>query len=373
MPDDMGEKTEDATPKKLSKARQEGKVSKSQDLTAAISLLLAVILMYLYMGPIFTEGVAHFTRVFGTFGEGIDESTNLAAGLVRLGTEAAKLIVPLLIIAVIVAYVAQFNQVGWLWTLKPIQPKISKLNPVAGAKKFLGVKNLVKTGMNSIKLAALLTGAAIAIAARLRTLSMLPQAEGHLAFVILARVAFEIALILAILLILIGLIDFVYQKWQHKKDLKMTKQEVKDERRQVEPDPEVRKQQFKMYQGLVMQQVASGTPAADVVVTNPTHFSVAIKYDSEKMRAPRVTAKGADYLAFRMREIARVNGVPIVERPPLARALYAGVEVGEEISAEHYEAVAELLAYVYGLDGEASRAARDAIGAGAGAREGAAA
>jgi len=164
-----------------------------------------------------------------------------------------------------------------------------------------------------------------------------------------------LALWLAVILLLIGIIDWLYQRWQHKEDLKMTKQQVKDERRSMEGDPQVKGRRLRMMRDILVQQIQANVPVADVVVTNPTHFAVALRYDTETMRAPRVVAKGGDYMAQRIRLVAASAGVPIIERPPLARGLYFGTEVGQEISPVYYEAVAEILAYVYRLDNEADR------------------
>jgi flagellar biosynthetic protein FlhB len=151
-------------------------------------------------------------------------------------------------------------------------------------------------------------------------------------------------------MLIIGVADYMYQRWQYTQDLKMTRHEVTDERKSMEGDPEIKARRFRMARQMALQRVNQAVPKADVIVTNPTHFSVALRYDAETMAAPRVVAKGVDFLAMRIRQIAMTHGVPIVERPPLARALYYGVEVGRDVPAEHYQAVAELLAYVYRLD-----------------------
>lgn len=215
-------------------------------------------------------------------------------------------------------------------------------------------KNLVKTVVNTGKL-VLVGGVAIVVTRRnLGRIVGLPQFEIADIVQIIARMALELAIWLVVILLVLGIIDWVYQRWQHKEDLKMTKQQVKDERRSMEGDPQVKSRRFRMMQDIILNQIQTAVPQADVVVTNPTHFSVAIRYDPEKMNAPKVTAKGADFLAFRIRHLAIASGVPIVERAPLARAIYSGIEVGQEISPEHYEAVAEVLAYVYRMESSAA-------------------
>jgi len=166
--------------------------------------------------------------------------------------------------------------------------------------------------------------------------------------------ALRVALWTLAVLLILGIIDWAYQKWQHNQDLKMTRHEVKDERRASEGDLETKARRLRFARSLMVQRLQHDVPKADVVVTNPTHFSVALKYESGEMSAPRVVAKGADEMAMRIRYIAKTHGVPIVERPPLARALFKDVPVGKEIPAHHYQAVAEVLSYVYRLEGKAA-------------------
>jgi flagellar biosynthetic protein FlhB len=251
---------------------------------------------------------------------------------------------------VLIAIAAQALQVGWLFTLYPIQPNLSKLDPIKGLGRVFGKRGVVKTGANSLKLVVMLIIAAIIIRKDLDEIAGLPRLNMAAAMAMIGEMIYQLVKWLLALLLLLGIVDYFVQKHQHTQDLKMTKQEVRDERRSMEGDPEIKGRRLRMAREIAMQRINSAVPQADVIVTNPTHFSVAIKYDSESMRAPVVVAKGADDLAFRIRDLARTHGVPVVERPPLARALYHGIDVGREIDPEHYQAVAEVLAYVYRLD-----------------------
>ncbi|HHN78261.1 MAG TPA: EscU/YscU/HrcU family type III secretion system export apparatus switch protein [Phycisphaerales bacterium] len=276
-------------------------------------------------------------------------------------TRAAVLVVPVLVVAFLTAYIVQFVQIGWLVTFKTITPDLKKLSPAKGIKRIFDTKNLVKTGVNIGKLGAAIALTWALLKTRFETLAALPAMGVRPGMWMIGRLMAEVAVLLALLLLVLGLIDWFYQRWQFKRDQRMTKQEVKEERRNMEGDVEVKRRRTRMYAEIARQQVRAGTPTADVVVTNPTHFAVAVKYDGETMDAPTVVAKGADLLAFQIRQIAEQHGVPIVERPPLARALYHGTEVGQQIAPEHYAAVAELLAYVYRLDTDARR--REGVGA----------
>lgn len=355
MAEDLGEKTEQPTGRRLSQARSRGQVPKSQDLSAAIMLIAAMLIFIAFGSNMVTTFGVMMRQLLEdqTLGNPV-HATSIPAAIAWTWERAIRLLVPILILVAIVAYVANVSQVGLLLTMTPIKPKFENLNPIKGAKKLFSKRNLVKTFVNSGKLAAAGAVAVLVGMRNIRAITALPRLDVAPALYKIALICLEMAVWLLLLLLVLAIIDLIYQRWQHIQDLKMTKQEVKDERRSVEGDPEVKKRRLRMAQEIAMQRIQAAVPDADVVVTNPTHVSVAIKYDSKSMHAPRVVAKGADYMAMRIRTVARESGVQIVERPPLARALYAATDVGQEISAEHYEAVAEILAYVYRLDGRAA-------------------
>ncbi len=351
--DDLGEKTEEPTGKKLSEARIKGQIPKSQDLSGTFSLFGAIILFLVFGSAI----IGMFTRVMVRMLSGDISSDVLAVDSIW---ESSKIVIyetfvtiaPVILLSGLVAYVGNFIQVGWIVTFDPMQPKLNRLSPLAGIKRIIGPRGLMKTVVNSLKLVVMIVVSYLFISSHIDDIAVLPKLTAAHATMAILRLIFMLALILAILLLFIALIDYIYQRVQHTKDLRMTKQEVKDERKSMEGDPMLKGKRLQMAREIVMQQLGASVPDADVIVTNPTHFSVAIKYDPETMGAPKVTAKGADLIAFRIRQIARQNDVPIIERPPLARALYWGMEVGQEVSLEHYEAVAELLAFVYRIDGK---------------------
>jgi len=356
MADDMGEKTEDATPRKLQEARKKGQVAKSQDLGGALTLLTAVVL-FVALGGGMLRGFALFMRrvLQNELAGPPVAATELATSFRDAMFTVGKLSWPFLLIAFIATFITQFVQVGPLFTAEPLKPKPDRLSPIKGFKRIFGMKNAVKSAVNVVKLTAALALAAAVLNWRMPTVAALASLGAAQGFLVAGRVVLELAAALVILLILIGLIDLFYQRWQHKKDLKMTKHEVKDERRSMEGDPQVKRRRMEIARDIANQHVQNGTPKADVIVTNPTHFSVGIAYDAEAMNAPKVVVKGADLIAWRIRQIAKQNNIPTVERPPLARALYWGAEVGSEVAPEHYEAVADVLAYVYRLDAEAAR------------------
>ncbi len=355
MAEDMGERTERPTTRRLSEARNRAQVAKSQDLSAAIDLICGFLLILALSGMLASGFAKVMQRVLSNeaIGDPLSADQVQDTFLWAMG-EAAMLVVPFLLLMGAAALIGQVSQVGLLLTLYPLKPKGDRLNPLAGLKRMFSRKNLVKTGVNALKLCLVLLVIVAVVHVQSHRIVSLPLLPLWMAVEQSARLLVELCLWLLLVLLVLGIIDYVYQKWQHQQDLKMTKHDVKDERRQMEGDPEMKAHRFRFAQQIAMQRIQQAVPKADVVVSNPTHFAVALGYESDSMRAPRVLAKGADLMALRIRQVAQMHGVPVVERPPLARALFAGVEVGQEIRPEHYEAVAEILAFVYRMENRAA-------------------
>lgn len=352
MAEELGERTEQPTGRKLRRARNEGNVAKSADLSAAVDLsgsFLAIILL----GPGLVAGLVGLLRALLDTGV-FDHNAGIDHLLEFTATRAVILVAPFMGVVFVVALVAQFLQVGWLWTLKPIMPKVHRLNPLQGLKRMFGKANLAKLVVNSVKLTLVGAAAIMVTSSNVRKLAALPALDVVPALTVVGNIIIELLVWLLVLLLVIGVLDYWFQRWNRIQKLKMTKQEVKEEVKQMEGDLQAKARRLSMARALVYQKMAQNVKTADVVVTNPTHFSVALKYDAEKMHAPTVVAKGADYMALRIRQLARDAGVPIVEKPPLARGLYHSVEVGRAISPEFYQAVAEILAYVYRLKNRAA-------------------
>jgi flagellar biosynthetic protein FlhB len=355
MAEDMGERTEQPTGRKLAMARARGQIPKSPELSGAVDLIGAVIVL-MFFGGAFVEQLAAMMRTMlsgNAPGWGLDKGgvKDLAVWAFLHAVQAAA---PFIALMVVVAYLAQLMQVGWLWSAQPLEPKWDRMNPVSGFGRIFSRKNLVKTGIGVLKMGLIGYIVVYVIAQRIQELAGLPALSALAGFHHLGELVLGMAKWMLLVMLVIGVADWWFQRWQHTQDLKMTKQEVQDERKSTEGDEQMKAKRLKMGRQMAMQRMRMDVPKADVVVTNPTHFSVAIRYDADKMDAPKVVAKGADYLAFRIREIALGAGVPIVEKPALARALYAYVAVGQQIRAEDYEAVAEVLAYVYRLEQQAA-------------------
>jgi flagellar biosynthetic protein FlhB len=352
MADDMGEKSEKPTGKRLSDAREKGQVGKSQDLSAAIIMTGAVILMVVFAQStlmrmlIITRDNLHPDTVASSMLVG-----DLVGDITRTGYQFALVVAPFMIIMVFICWFAQFIQVGWLLTAKPLTPKLDKINPLKGIKRLFSKRSIIKGAMDLLKFALVGGVAFLAISFEKPLIAALPSLTVIQSVLVAGEIIIRVAIWAILMLIILGIADYTYQKWQRSQDLKMTKHEVKDERKSMEGDMEQKAKRLRMGREIAMQRLQMDVPKADVIVTNPTHFAVALKYEKDSMDAPRVIAKGADFMAMRIRQIATTAGVPIVERPPLARALYHNVEVGQQIHPDHFEAVAEVLAYVYRLDG----------------------
>lgn len=345
-----GEKTEPATPKRRSKAREEGQVAKSQDLTAASILLTG--LFGLYLTAMLGKGtlLAMFTNVIEHLGSSLMFDDAWWARPVREGAGTFFLIwFPLALACFIVTIVVLLRQVKFKLSAKPLELKFDKFNPVKGMKKIISarsiiemLKGLAKAGLLMFMLYRFIMNEQ----AEFMSIMLFPMEVG--ASHMMTKI-WGLGVRMALVLLLIGFIDYGYQKWSFEKSIRMSKQDIKDEHKQSEGDPMIKSKIRQKQRELARSRMMSDVPKADVVVTNPTHVAVAIQYDANTMQAPVVLAKGVDFIAMKIRGIAEEHKIPIVEDPPLARLLLAEVEIGESIPQEMYRAVAEVLAFVYRL------------------------
>lgn len=360
MAEDLGDKTEAPTPRRRQEAREQGNVARSRDVPSAV-LLLGVLILLNWFGPGLMHAMRKVTeRMLG------DELSRphvgtLGADLAAGALAVAAAMAPFMIGVVAIVMLANILQVGLLFTPKRLKPKLDTLSPIKGIKKIFGKgQALVQLGMNLLKLTLIVLVAWSAVHARLGQIVMAQELAFAQIFGLGIEIVWSIGIRIGLLLLVLSLLDYAYQKWKTERELKMTKQQVKDEMRRMDGDPQIKQRRRQIARQLAEQRARMDVPRADVVVTNPTHFAVALRYDPDSMHAPKVVAKGQDYLALRIREIAAMHGIPILERAPLARALYRMVEVGQEIPEEFYAAIAEILAYVYELTGRASRTAQPA-------------
>lgn len=347
-----GDKTEKATPKKLDDARKEGRVARSSDLINGFMLLLMFFVLKLFggiMAGLFLDSfVKYYNKASDISMEVFDvrQAVNLSNEIV-LDIVIASL--PVLIGSFVVALVGNIVQVGWKVTGKPLKPKLDRLNPIGGLKRMFSQEKVVELIKSILKVLAIALVAYNEVKDRWKFILNLYDFEFMQAILNIFDIVLDVGIKISLIFVVIGLADFGYQKWKHLHDLRMSKQEVKDEMKQSEGDPQIKGQiRQKMREG-ARRRMMQELPKADVVITNPTHFAVAVKYDKETAEAPYVLAKGADYVAANIKEIAKQNNIEIVENKPLARMLYYNVEIGDQIPPELYQMVAEVLAYVYSV------------------------
>lgn len=347
-----GDKTEKATPKKLDDARKEGRVARSSDLINGFMLLLMFFVLKLFGGIMANLFLDSFVKYYNKASDismevfDVRQAVNLSNEIV-LDIVIASL--PVLIGSFVVALVGNIVQVGWKVTGKPLKPKLDRLNPIGGLKRMFSQEKVVELIKSILKVLAIALVAYNEVKDRWKFILNLYDFEFMQAVLNIFDIVLDVGIKISVIFVIIGLADFGYQKWKHLHDLRMSKQEVKDEMKQSEGDPQIKGQiRQKMREG-ARRRMMQELPKADVVITNPTHFAVAVKYDKETAEAPYVLAKGADYVAANIKEIAKQNNIEIVENKPLARMLYYNVEIGDQIPPELYQMVAEVLAYVYGV------------------------
>ncbi len=352
-----GEKTEEATTKKLEDARKEGQVSKSQELTTALSLMGLFMALKLFAGRMGTDFLELFHSFYSSISTMITEGfdINTVGVLFREASLQILLIgLPVFAIGIVVAFISNAMQVKWKVTAKPLMPKLSKISPISGFKKMFSldkVMDLIKSILKVVIIIILVYTTMKDKAGELQLLYQLGNLESAVALI--GSEVINLGVKISAFFLIVGFADLIYQKLKFKKDMRMTKQEVKDEFKQTEGDPQVKGRIRQKMREASQRRMMQRLPEADVVITNPTHFACAIKYDKDVAAAPVLLAKGADFVAAKIKEAAKEHDIPIVENKPLARMLYYNVELEQEIPAELYQMTAEVLAYVYGLKNRA--------------------
>ena len=350
------DKTEKATPKKKEDARKKGQVAKSMDLNGAVVLMSALLTLSM-LGPSMWERVADATRGFLALvaSPSVVERQGIGELMISTGTTIALAVAPVALVCLVAGVLASVGQVGLKPMPESLKPDPKRLNPISGAKNLFGSRAVFETFKNIAKVSVVGGIAAMAVFPKLdefaATVGMPP---GEL-LITLCKTVVAVCQKAAFAYLIIAFVDLGYQKYSHEKKLRMDKQEVKDEMKQQDVSAEIRGARRRRQMQSAQARMMDAVPTADVVVMNPTHFAVALKYDASQP-APICVAKGQDVIALRIRDLARESGVTVVEEPPLARALHASVEVGRMIPEEMFQAVAQLLAYVYRVAG-ARRAA----------------
>jgi flagellar biosynthetic protein FlhB len=344
------ERTESATPKKRQKVRSEGKVCKSRDLTAAVEILSGLIGLSLLGGSIAGGLIDYLREAIAFMGDGALLQAgwfySLESGAV-LHYFNAWLFLGVIISVFVVAIT--IYQVGWVISFEPFTPNFDRLNPISGMKKIISMRSLVELLKGLLKAPLFIIVIYVALRDKLpealRAMQY-PMEDGALQ---LWELLWNLSMRLAVMLLIIALIDYFYQKWDFEKSIRMSKQEIKEEYRQMEGDPQIKNKIRQKQRELAKKRMMSSVPKADVVITNPTTLAIALMYDREVMSAPQIVAKGKGLIAQKIRDVAQEHGIPIIENKPLAWALYENAEIGDEVPENLYRGVAEILAMVYKL------------------------
>ena len=342
-----GERTESATPRRREEARKRGQSARSAEVNAVGALLLGALFVRSW-GVRLVDGLAATLRG-SLMNLNRPELTvdSVIAALSSFSLEMAGMLGPIFLVMIAIGLVASLAQSGLILTLHPLKPDFSRVNPFEGAKRLVSPRSLIELGKSLLKLA--IVGYAVwrIVQERVVSLVLLPAMAWQDGVATVVGMAFDVVIWAGSVLFVLALLDYGYQRFSFEKSLRMSREEIKEEFKQTEGNPVIKQRVRQLQRAVAQRRMMQAVPKADVVITNPTHFAIAIQYDPKTMRAPRVIAKGADLIAQQIKKVAAEHGVPTMENPPLARALYKACEVGQEIPAEMYAAVAELLAFVY--------------------------
>ncbi|WP_099158112.1 flagellar biosynthesis protein FlhB [Virgibacillus ndiopensis] len=345
-----GEKTEKATPKKRQDSRKKGQVAKSQDINTAFLLFFTFMVLYIFGGFMKKGMTSLFQTSFTEYIQWDLTENSVHQVFLESTIEIAKIIAPIMVIAIVAGLASNFTQIGFLFTTEPLKLDLKKIDPIQGAKKIFSMRAIVELLKSLLKIVFISAITFFVIWLYKDDMMMLSFKSVENALGFFGKITIIMGISATFALLFIAVIDYTYQRYDFEKSIKMSKQDLKDEHKNMEGDPLIKSKIKEKQRQMAMRRMMSEVPNADVVITNPTHFAIAIKYDDTKASAPYVVAKGVDHLAYRIKEIAKANDVVTVENRPLARGLYDAIEINDIIPEEFYQAVAEILAYVYRLE-----------------------
>lgn len=346
------EKTEKATPKKRQDSRKKGQVAKTPELPGALIMMFVFLFLFFmgdYMGKHLLSVYRHTYTEFLLWDLTVQSTEKIFNEVLLI---AFKVAAPVFIIAIIIGVFSNYLQFGFLFTGEPLKMKLSKINPIEGAKRIFALRALVELVKSILKVTITTAASFLVLYGAREDLLVLARKNVWEVLHLVGSMAVQLGLIISVLLIFVAILDYVYQRYDHEKQIKMSKQDIKDEHKKTEGDPQVQSKRKEKQREVSMQRMMQEVPDADVVITNPTHYAVAISYVETDMQAPNVVAKGKGYVAQRIKEIAKEHDVITMENKSLAQTLYRNVEIGEEVPEDLFKAVAEVLAYVYRLKGK---------------------
>ncbi len=344
---DDQERNEQATGKRREEAREKGQVARSQEVVS-VSILVAGLLFFYFGGStLILKTMKVMTDGFRSAGQVSLTPDSVPAIITGYIFNGFGILFPLLIAVLIAAVLGNILQVGFMFTTQTLEPNIDKINPINGLKRLFSMRSIAELVKGILKICVI--GAIAYIIIRNEFDNLIPLADQSTwgMFSYIAGVCFKILLAMTVMLVFLAALDYAYQRWEFEKSIRMTKQEIKDEAKNTEGDPMIKARIRRIQREMAQKRMMAEVPKADVIITNPTHLAVAVQYDPQRMQAPVVVAKGADFIAEKIRNIARENDIPIIENKPLAQVLYKMVKVNNMVPEDLYKAVAEVLAFVY--------------------------
>ncbi|MBD8004033.1 flagellar biosynthesis protein FlhB [Bacillus norwichensis] len=342
-----GEKTEKATPKKRQDTRQKGQTAKSQDVNTAISLLSVFGFLMFFSSNVGQVVMDIFRRTFSQYMLMDLTAENLHQIGLDLILGVAVLLGPIMLVALVAGLGANLLQVGFLFTAEPMKPKLEKIDPIKGFKRIVSIRAIVELLKSILKISFVGFITFLVLWLRIDEVLILSHKSVPSALKTIGSLTLQMGISASIALLFLSLFDYLYQRYDFEKNIRMSKQDVKDEFKNMEGDPLIKSKIKQKQREIAMARMMEEVPKADVVITNPTHYAIALKYDEEKADAPVVVAKGVDFMAQKIKRVAKEHKVVLVENRPLAQALYKQANIGDAIPDEFFKAVAEILAYVY--------------------------
>lgn len=347
-----GEKTEKATPQKRQESKRKGQVAKSPEVAAAM-IMLGGILLLSFLGGWMLDQLLAIYRINYTQYIGWDLTPKSIRTLFeQMAFEGFKIMVPMALIGMVFGFFGNYIQIGPLFTTEPMKAKLERIDPIKGAKRIFSVRALVELAKSLLKISIIGFAAFLVLWLSIDELFLLSQKSIADSLSFIGSLVVNMGLAASVILLCLSILDYIYQKYEFEKGIKMSKQDIKDEYKKSEGDPLIKSKIKEKQRQMSMNRMIQDLPSADVLITNPTHYAIAIKYDAETMEAPQVIAMGKDHLALKIKEKAKELDIVIMENKPLARALYSQVEVGDFVPEDLFMAVAEVLAYIYRLKGK---------------------
>jgi flagellar biosynthetic protein FlhB len=352
MAESSGEKSFEATPHRRQEAREQGQVVYSQDLASAAMLMLGALLLTMLGGALLEYCVKLLRHQLGDVADLQAGQENLVHESMHLGYTLAAVLLPIMGLMMLGGVLSSVLQIGLLWLPERLAPDISRISPGAGVKRIFSLSGTARLGFGLVKVLLVSIVAVTILWFRWDDVMRSTGLDTPQFAKFLVSLSLNTMLWIGFVLLLLAILDYGVQRWKHEQDLRMTHQEIREEMKNVQGDPQIAARRRAIQRQMVMHRISTSVPKADVVVTNPTELSIAIQYDPQEMAAPVVVAKGAGVLAQRIRRLALENNIPVVERKPLAQLLYKEVDIGKPVPTDSYAAVAEVLAYVYQLQGK---------------------